>query len=141
MYGRGARADTRAIMRRRTAAHALAQSLARRLRGPAPAVAPQPAPGLETCIACHRDFVQAVEWEEVGQDRWWMFLRCAECGISREVTVSNAVAARYDDELADGAKTMIRAARRLEHERMAAEAEAFLGALHHGLIEPADFAR
>jgi hypothetical protein len=70
-----------------------------------------------------------------------MFIRCAECATSREVTVTNAVAARYDEELAVGAKAIDRAAHRLEHERMAADADAFADALRHDLIEPADFAR
>jgi hypothetical protein len=69
-----------------------------------------------------------------------MLLRCAECGTWRDVTVPNAVAERYDDELAEGARAISRAARRLEMERIAAEADAFAAALRHGLIEPADFA-
>jgi hypothetical protein len=70
-----------------------------------------------------------------------MFIRCAECGTSREVTVSNAVAERYDDELAEGARAIGRAAQRLERERMAADVETFVTALRRGLVEAADFAR
>jgi hypothetical protein len=121
-------------------ATALAASL-QRLRTPEPA-APQPnASGLSACVLCHRDFVVPVQWEPVGEDRWWMFLRCAECGTSREVTVPNAVAQRYDEELAAGAKTINRAARRLEHERMSDEVDAFVDALERGFIAPADFVR
>jgi hypothetical protein len=98
------------------------------------------ASGLSLCVLCGRDFVVPVQWEPVGEDRWWMFLRCAECGVSREVTVDNAVAKRYDEELAVGAKLIGQAAHRLEHERMAVDAEVFVDALRHGFIEPADFA-
>jgi hypothetical protein len=97
--------------------------------------------GLSTCGACRRDFVSPIEWEPVGKDRWWMYLRCGECGVSREVTVPNAVAERYDDELARGARAISRAAKQLDQERMKADVGAFIAALRHGLIEPADFAR
>ena len=102
--------------------------------------AANPGHGLHGCPVCERDFVQLVSWEAVGEHRWWMFLRCAECGISREVTVSNAQAGAYDEELARGAKAIARAAARADLERMAAEADAFARALEHGLVEPADFA-
>lgn len=95
--------------------------------------------GLSTCVHCRRNFVSPVEWEPIRESGWWMLLRCAECGVSREVTVSNAVADRYDEELARDAKAMSHAAHRLEMEQMAAEIDTFVAALEHGLIEPADF--
>ena len=119
-----------------------ARAVAASLRRPRAAGRREPAPsGLSSCVLCHRDYVAPVEWEPVGSDRWWMFLRCAECGTSREVTVSNAVAERYDEELAEGARAISRAAHRLDAERMAADAEKFVAALRHGLVEAADFAR
>jgi transcription elongation factor Elf1 len=114
----------------------LASSLRRRLPDPAPAGS-----GLSDCPLCGRDAVVPVEWEPVGKERWWMFLRCAECGTSREVTVTNAVAMLYDQELARGIQEIAKAAHQLEHERMAADADAFVDALRHDFIEPADFAR
>lgn len=121
---------------------ASAQAVAASLRRLRTAEAPgEEAIGLSTCVLCRSDFVVPVQWEPVGDDRWWIFLRCAECGTSREVTVSNAVAKRYDRELAAGTMAITRAAHRLEHERMAAEVDAFVAALQRGLIEPADFAR
>ena len=68
-------------------------------------------------------------------------MRCAECGTSREVTVTDAEAERYDDELAAGTRTLMRELRKLERARMAAEVDAFVAALQRDLIEPADFAR
>jgi len=99
------------------------------------------ASGLSDCALCKRDAVVPVQWEPVGQERWWMFLRCAECGTSREVTVTNAVATRYDEELARGIKEIAKVAHKLEQERMAADADAFVDALRRDFIEPADFAR
>ena len=112
----------------------------RRLRRAAAAPQP-PASELSACVLCERDFVTPVEWEPVGEDRWWIFLRCGECGTSREVTVPNAVAERYDEDLSRGANAISRAAGRLDQERMSTYADTFILALRGGLIEPADFAR
>jgi hypothetical protein len=122
-------------MKRRAAR--LASSVRRQLPqdfGPA-------ASGLSDCPLCGLDAVVPVQWEPVGQERWWMFLRCAECSVSREVTVTNAVAARYDVELARGIKQIAKAAYTLEQDRMAVEADAFVDALRRDFIQPADFAR
>jgi hypothetical protein len=97
--------------------------------------------GLETCPACARDFVQPVSWEPVGEERWWMFLRCADCGMSREVLVTNAEADRFESELHARATMLSRAARQLEGERIEAEAAVFFAALDRDLIDAADFAR
>ncbi len=97
--------------------------------------------GLETCLVCGRDFVQPVSWEPDGPERWWMFLRCGECGVSREVVVSNDEAARFETALHSRAKVVARAVRELEEERVATEVSDFVAALEHDLILPADFAR
>ena len=98
-------------------------------------------PELHACPACGRDFVQAVNWEPVGEHAWWMFLRCAECGISREVVVSNAVAEHFEAELHARASVLARAARKLEGERMAAEVDRFVAALQRDLVDADDFYR
>jgi hypothetical protein len=126
-------------MRPRTArsARSVASSL-RRLHS-ALVVEPRPA-SLSTCVQCQSDFVVPVQWEPAGDDRWWMFLRCAECGISREVTVPNAVADAYDADLARGARAVAQAAHAIDLQRMAGEAATFAQALRHGLVEAEDFA-
>jgi transcription elongation factor Elf1 len=98
-------------------------------------------PGLETCPHCASDFVQPVSWEPVGEERWWMFLRCAECGMSREVLVTNAEADRFEAELHARASILSRAAQKLEGERIEAEAAVFFAALDRDLIDAADFSR
>jgi hypothetical protein len=110
-----------------------------RRRDPAP-IAKAPA-GLEACVVCGRDFVQPLSWEPVGEDRWWMFLRCGDCGVSREVTVTNAEAERYEGGLHARARTISVALRRLEAARMEAEIDVFVRALERDLIDAADFAR
>ena len=70
-----------------------------------------------------------------------MFLRCAECGVSREVTVSNAEADRFERALHSRAAVLSTAARRLESERVADQVDTFVRALEHDLIDASDFAR
>src|SRR5919197_5281260 len=101
--GVGTGADTRSSMGRFS-------DIARRLR----AVQPPPSAGLETCRVCGRDFVSPVEWEPVDAATWWMLLRCGEWGTWREVTVSNAVAERYDAELDRRVDVLDRTLRRLD---------------------------
>jgi hypothetical protein len=85
---------------------------------------PDSTTGLQLCVHCKSDYVVPVDWEPAGaagEERWWMFLRCGECGMSRDVTVSDEVAQRYDAELQHSAAPIARAADRLERERVAAE--------------------
>ena len=98
----------------------------------------KPAAGLQDCPVCGRDFVQPVSWEPAGEAAWWMFLRCGECGMSREVAVSNAEADRFERALHARASVLASQARRLEEERLSAQIDAFADALERDLID-ADF--
>ena len=96
---------------------------------------------LHACAACGKDYVNPVDWEPVTPEAWWMRLRCGECEVWREVTVTNKVAERFDIELDRRADLIHRALHKLDRERMVQQVETMIGALRHGLIEPADFAR
>ncbi len=96
---------------------------------------------LHACAACGKDFVNPVDWEPITPESWWMRLRCGECHVWREVTVTNKVAERFDIELDRRADLIQRALAKLDRERMVQQVETMIGALRHGLIEPADFAR
>jgi hypothetical protein len=100
---------------------------------------PDPA-DLEICQFCGRDFVNPIEWTEAGENHWWMLLRCGECETFREVTVSNAVAERFDVELDRRAGLVSRAAQKLDLERMSEQIDTFVEALRRGWLEPTDFA-
>ncbi len=89
---------------------------------------------------CGRDFVNPVDWEPAGSEHWWLLLRCGECETRREVTVTNAVARRYDAELNHRADVLTALLKRLDRERMIGEAEAITIALQRCLIDAADFA-
>jgi predicted aminopeptidase len=89
---------------------------------------------------CGRDFVNPVDWEPAGSEHWGLLLRCGECETWREVTVTNAVARRYDAELNRRADIVAASLERLDRERMIVEAEAMTIALRLCLIDAADFA-
>jgi hypothetical protein len=109
---------------------------------PTPAHAPAAGAGaLEVCPACGTDFVVPVEWSAIEDHSWWMHLRCAQCEHTREVTVSNTEAERYDEALDRAADPIARAVHKLDLERMAATVESLIVALQRDLIGPADFAR
>ena len=103
--------------------------------------ASRPGTGLQVCISCHADHVHPVEWRESGDEHWWMLLRCGACRTAREVVVTNEVAERYGRDLDAAQAEITRAARDLDVERMAAEAETFAEALERDLIGADDFAR
>ena len=65
-----------------------------------------------------------------------MRLRCGECHVWREVTVTNKVAERFDIELDRRADLIQRALAKLDRERMVQQVETMIGALRHGLIGP-----
>jgi hypothetical protein len=96
---------------------------------------------LESCAMCKADFVNPVDWEPVGDTHWWMLLRCGACDTWREVTVTNAVATRFDLELDRRMDKLARAFEKLDRTRMAAEVETMIQALRQGLVDAADFAR
>lgn len=109
----------------------------RRARG----ATPPPGTGLQVCADCHADHVHPVEWHESGEEHWWMLLRCGTCRVESEVTVTNDVAERYSHDLDDALEVIARAARELDAERLAREADAFAEALERDLIDADDFGR
>ena len=102
---------------------------------------PRPGTGLQVCSDCHADHVHPIEWRESGEEHWWMLLRCGACRTTREVVVANEVAERYGRDLDDALEVIARAARALDAERLAREADAFAEALERDLIDADDFAR
>ncbi len=70
-----------------------------------------------------------------------MLLRCGACGATREATVPDAEAERYDEELDLAERRIRRTADRLSRERLAEQADSFATALRLDLIGAEDFAR
>jgi transcription elongation factor Elf1 len=75
---------------------------------------------LTICLSCGADSVIPTDWDQREGAAWWIRLRCGECGSSREVVVSAAVADRYDAELDRGMHEIARGLDRLEREEMEA---------------------
>ena len=95
------------------------------------------APGrLVDCSRCGSDFVHPVAWREAGMTtvqlgwgasmtRWWIRLRCGQCGDVREVEVSDAEAKRFEQDLELGVADVAAAVARIERDG----AEALMAAL------------
>ena len=96
---------------------------------------------LSDCSECGADFVHPVEWSPNDGGTWWMLLRCGACGTSREETVPDGEAERYDQELDLAEYRMRRAADKLANERLEEQADSFATALRLDLIGAEDFAR
>ena len=101
-----------------------AAALARHLSMPQPPLAaPADPAGLEICPVCTRDFVNPIDWAPLSGDRWWMLLRCGDCGAAREVTADADTANAFDGELNRRLAAVAETADQLDLERMAAEVE------------------
>jgi hypothetical protein len=96
--------------------------------------------GLHQCRICHDDYVAPVWWEELGDERWHMLLRCGQCDTYRDVVVSADVAKAYERALQRDAAEIAASLERIERERMIAELQVFAAALEHDLIDATDFA-
>jgi hypothetical protein len=66
---------------------------------------------LVDCEHCGRDFVIPVDWLDLDEERWWIRLRCGECGSAREVIIDNEVARRFEADLDSGAGEIARSLR------------------------------
>jgi hypothetical protein len=93
------------------------------------------------CEACRSATANPVDWCVADDARWWIRLRCGDCGWSREVIVPDAVAHRLERDLEPGLRAIAAAADQLDRERMTEEVARFLTGLEHDLIGPDDFAR
>jgi len=96
---------------------------------------------LAVCASCSSEYVIPVEWTAQEADAWWIRLRCGECGLVREVVVSDAPAQDYDRRLNQGMNEIARVVRRQELEQMAREADTLATALELDLLDAGDFVR
>jgi hypothetical protein len=106
----------------------------------APVTASTGTPAATTaCAACGGDHRCPLDWGELDDARWWVEWRCGDCGARSEVILANGEAAKLDIALDRQMEQIRAAADRLDAERMADEAAAFVTALHRDLIVAADF--
>ena len=95
-------------------------------RRPVPAPTPN---ALLACPDCDADALCPIEWEMFGDEHWFMWLRCGQCGAWLDALVGNRTAAAIDVELDRQQAAIAAQADALERERMAAELEPFIAAL------------
>ena len=111
------------------------------LAGLAGPVQPLPERGaaLISCAKCGAEAVIPVAWQD-GGDKWWIAVRCGNCGDRREVTLADDEAGAFAGELDRGVEQIARAAATLEHKSMRAAVESLAIALERDLIGADDFA-
>jgi hypothetical protein len=93
------------------------------------------------CPACGKPFVCAVAWNAAGASHRSMRLRCGNCEATRELLVTHAEAAAFEQAGRAHTAAIARAATQLDRERMAAELDAFVAALRDGRIDASSFGR
>jgi hypothetical protein len=105
---------------------------------PPPATAARGA-DLHVCLGCGSDLVQPLWWEETGDGRWSIELRCPECERRREGVFAQHLLDDFDERLTDGTDALLASHRRVARENLAHEVDRFVGALAAGAILPEDF--
>ena len=91
------------------------------------------------CEQCGSDLVEPAEWSAAGPERWHVALSCPNCGYWTEGVFSQECVDRFDDRLDEGTAVLVDDLKRLEHARIADEAEKFIAALMADAILPEDF--
>jgi ribosomal protein S27E len=71
---------------------------------------------LVDCEHCGRDFVVPVAWVDLDEERWWVRVRCGECGRGREVVLDNEEARRYEAHVDRGTREIARSLSRVRRQ-------------------------
>ncbi len=96
---------------------------------------------LVVCRACRAEAVVPVDWEDEGDGRCEIALRCGACLDRRDVTLDYDEADEFGRALDRGVDRIARTARELERKRRLTEIETLTVALERDLIGADDFAR
>ena len=99
------------------------------------------APGadLHVCPDCTSPLVYPTAWEEAGEERWQLLLRCPNCEWEGAGIFDRETVERLDEELDQGTHALLTDLKQLMHANMEEEIERFIAALHAGAIHPMDF--
>jgi hypothetical protein len=76
---------------------------------------------LVDCEYCGRDFVVPVSWIDLDAERWWIRMRCGECGTTREVVLGDEQAHRFEADVDLGVRDLARSLSRAGRVRCAPE--------------------
>jgi hypothetical protein len=99
------------------------------------------APGadLHVCPECTSQLVYPTAWEEAGEERWQLLMRCPNCEWEGAGIFDRETVERLDEELDQGTHALLTDLKQLMHANMEEEIECFIAALHAGAIHPMDF--
>jgi hypothetical protein len=95
--------------------------------------------GLEFCLVCGRDFVSMVRCTRAGDDKWWLLLRCGDCGTWHETFAEDDAVVALHKAIARGRNAVAEGVICLDLERMGSQVDIFTQALELGLIDADDF--
>jgi hypothetical protein len=95
---------------------------------------------LDLCHVCCQDRVYPLSWHDTGGGRWWVELRCGECGGYRTGVFGEEALQRFERRLEVSRREIEREADRMHQGWRSAEADVFAAALDRDLIEAHDFA-
>jgi hypothetical protein len=98
-----------------------------------------PAGDLHVCPECHSELVYPTAWEEAGDERWELLLRCPNCEWETAGIFDRESVERLDEELDRGTHALLGDLKQLMHANMEEEIERFISALHADAILPMDF--
>lgn len=95
--------------------------------------------GLLVCDHCHSRLMYPAHCEEQGRERWYIELRCPDCGDIRSGLFAIEMLDALDRELAQAEAEIEADLARMTHGNMVDYVTRFVAALNAGAIEPGDF--
>lgn len=98
-----------------------------------------PGADLHVCPDCKSQLVYPTAWEESGEERWELLLRCPNCEWEAAGIFDRNTVERLDEELDRGTHALLTDLKQLMHANMEEEIERFIAALHADAIHPMDF--
>ena len=94
---------------------------------------------LHVCPECTSQLVYPTAWEEAGEERWELLLRCPNCERESAGTFDRETVEGLDEQLDHGTHALLTDLKQLMHANMEEEIERFISALRAGAIHPMDF--
>ena len=102
-------------------------------------VADAPTGDLHVCPDCTSTLVYPTAWEEAGEERWELLLRCPNCEWENSGIFDRDTVESLDEQLDRGTHALLTDLKQLMHANMEEEIERFISALHADAILPMDF--
>jgi hypothetical protein len=94
---------------------------------------------LYVCPECASHLAYPTAWEEAGEERWELLMRCPNCEWEATGVFDRDAVERLDEELDRGTHALLADLKRLMYANMEDEIERFISALHADAILPMDF--